>query len=237
MKVASAVPECAACTVGPYRSLPPLLMARLTRSRVRFARDPGDVICQQDAPSCNVYCIHSGVVELFQRGNNCREVVIGTRQAGDLVGFEAVLAGLPYTTTALAVEPSVICAIPGTLFLELVERGPELTRCLLTTACKRGIVDQSHFAARTHAHVTERVVGLLLDLGRRASNGNTNGWKLQTSMPRETMARLLDTTPETLSRTLHRLAAMGILELVGRRGIAVRDPSALEALCGDHPEP
>ena len=195
------------------------------------------MIYRQDAPSLNVFCIHSGSVELYRQGNNGKDVVIGTRRTGDLIGFEAVLADRPYADTALVIRQSVICAITRAVLLDLLEGCPELGRCLLETACNRAILAQVELASRTHARVAGRVARWLLDLRGRATDRDGNVSALQTSMPREAMARQLDTTPETLSRALHRLAAMGVIELVGRRGIAVCDPSALEALCDDCPLP
>jgi CRP/FNR family transcriptional regulator, anaerobic regulatory protein len=76
------------------------------------------------------------------------------------------------------------------------------------------------------------VAGFVADIGRRQASACQPGMAPGFDLPlsRGEMADLLGLTIETVSRQLKRLEAARVLDLVGRRGVVVRDAPALSAL-------
>ena len=221
--------QCRSCTgaaASLFRRLLPDQWARLRSSAVSHVYEAGDVVFHEGTPALAVYCVRSGALKLFRRVNHCDEVVVGMRGPGDLVGLRAVLAGLPYWTSATALERVVICAIPAQSFLELVGDNIAMAFQLLRRlACESRLVE-NQLVERQHNRVDKRTARFLAQVAQGLTPVGFTRPGHEISMHREEMARLIGTTPETLSRTLHGLSDRGILQL-DRKHIKVRNLEAL----------
>ena len=155
----------------------------------------------------SVWFIRSGAVVL-SRAVGDSDAVQAVRGPGALVGLEA-LAQERYLDTARLAGPATLCgasrdAIGGWL-------GPETPALALL----RHVVEQQATAApRPSGSARSRVARWLLDEADLSA------------VSRQTVARLLDLVPETLSRILAELAAAGVIALT-RRSVTVRQPDAL----------
>jgi CRP/FNR family transcriptional regulator len=113
------------------------------RDRVAHGYERGQVIFYEGNPAFAVYCLHSGKVRLYKEGKHDEEVVLGTRMAGDLIGYREILADEPYASTAEALEKSVACAVPReTIFSLLRENGCFALRLLSQLACKHHVLQR-----------------------------------------------------------------------------------------------
>jgi len=221
--------QCRSCTGAAaelFRRLSPDQWARLRDAVVAHVYQAADVVFHEGTPPLAVYCVRSGALKLYRRMNHGDEVVVGIRGAGDLVGLRAVLAGLPYWTTAAALERAIICAIPAQGFLELIGENIGLAFQLLTRlACESRSVE-TQLVERCQEHVGKRTARFLARVAQGSVPLASSRPGHEISIHREDMARLIGTTPETLSRTLHGLSKRGILEL-DRKHIKVRNLEAL----------
>lgn len=219
--------ECTAYPCGLFRCLSPPQLERLVKSRVAHAYAPGKPVFYEGNPAFAVYCIQQGTAKLWRGGSNGDEHVIRTRGKGDLVGARAVLAGGNYPVTAEPLEALIACTIPAEVFIELVRENQELAHRLLRKLAVETIETEVVILSRLMDHVRQRTARLLLkQVGTRLrlAPGPT---QIRLPWRRETMANLVGTTPETLSRTLHAFVAEGIIE-VERQEVRIVDMRALE---------
>ena len=75
----------------------------------------------------------------------------------------------------------------------------------------------------------ERLAAFLLNLSQRLQMRGFSGTTLVLRMTREEIGSYLGLTLETVSRTLSKLAADGVLE-VSRRQVSIRDEAALRSI-------
>lgn len=200
--------------------------SRLDRAILPHTYRERETLFHEGTPALAVYCVRSGTVKLFRRLPSGEEVVVGTRHAGDLVGLRGVLAGIPYANTAATLDPATVCAIPSTVFLGLVRENPILGFRLLTRLAREFRRVEDELVERNHSRVGKRTARFLAERFQPQGSGAAGPGRAAITMNREEMARLIGTTPETLSRTLHALAADGIVAL-DRKGIRVLDLPAL----------
>lgn len=221
------------------RAVPGHLFSCLSRDAVAgldWARTPhayasGEMLFREGDPPLAVYCVRSGSVRLTRESGRGDKVAIGTRAVGDLVGFRAVFAQLPYGATAVTLEPSSICAIPRAAFLDLVANNSTLSLEILRRLAARSRLTEELLVNRAGEPVRARTARLLLGL-QRSHGPDEGGLPVPTTeLGREEMALLIGTTRETLSRTLHEFARRGILEL-SPSGIRLLDTKRLESLLG-----
>ena len=166
-------------------------------------------------------------MKLWRAGSNGDEHVIRTRGKGDLVGARAVLAGGNYPVTAEPLETFIACTIPGETFTGLVRENQELAHQLLKKLAVETIETEGLILSRTVDHVRQRTARLLLkQVGTRLRIA-PGPVSIRLPWRRETMADLVGTTPETLSRTLHAFAAEGLIE-VQRQDVRILDLRGLE---------
>ena len=212
-----------------FSCLPPEAIAIAERAHVPHSYEQGHTLFSEGDEAHAVYCIASGSVRLSRSNARRGEVVIGTRSAGDVVGFRAVFSDLPYGVTAVVEQPSRICAIPRTAFLELVQKSPPLALELLRRLAARSRVTEEQLVSRAHESVAARTARLLVAMSEARATGGAPSRPFRVDLAREEMALLVGTTRETLSRTLHGFARRGLVELLPT-GIGVADLEALRAL-------
>ena len=212
-----------------FSSLLPEQRARFEGAALQHAYRAHESIFHEGTPALAVYCVRSGTIKLFRRMRDGEEIVVGVRGPGDLVGLRGVLSGIPYGSTATTMDPSIVCAIPGVVFLELVRENGNLAYRLLARLARESRLMEEQLVERTHSRVAKRVARFLvrqLQGGAPTASAPSQGHGVSSS--REELAQLIGTTPETLSRTLHGLAADGVLAL-DRKSIRVLDlPSLLK---------
>ena len=227
--MSSACDKCSAPARGLFFSLRPQQVARLTAARVAHTYEPGQQLCFQGNPALAVYCVQQGRFKLSRLDRGGEEHVIGTRGAGDFIGHRAVLTAAPYRSTAQALGRSIACAIPRETFLELLRDSPELALALAVRMAGDSLASEELLMARSLERVRTRFARFLLaQLSARPREAG-GPVIVPLSFKREEIARLIDTTPATLSRTLHVLTERGVLEPRGRE-IRVLDLAALERI-------
>jgi CRP/FNR family transcriptional regulator len=221
--------KCSAQNGGLFSSLGMKHMTRLVNSRVPHAYQPGQHLYFQGNPALAVYCIHQGKIKLTRLVSGGDEHVMGTRGAGDVIGYRAVLAGRHYRVSAEPLEPTIACAIPRETFLELLGDNAEFTFALLVRVCSDTLRAEEQIMTRALERVRTRLARFLLQGVPAAQRGSREIAVVSLQLSREEIAQLIDTTPETLSRTLHALAERGVLA-PDRHLIRVLDLPALERI-------
>jgi CRP/FNR family transcriptional regulator, polysaccharide utilization system transcription regulator len=225
-------PQCEQCSSqagGAFASLDARHRPRLLAARVPHAYQPGQHLYFQGNPALAVYCIHQGLVKLSRLVPGGDEHVIGTRSAGDVIGYRAVLTGRHYHVSAEPLENTLACAIPREAFLELLRENPEVAYALLVRLSRDSLATEKQILTRALERVRTRLARFLLQGIPAASAGARGSPVITLQLSREEIAHLIDTTPATLSRTLHALAERGVLE-PDRHQIRVLDPAALERM-------
>jgi CRP/FNR family transcriptional regulator, polysaccharide utilization system transcription regulator len=221
---------CSSCT-DPARALFSCLSSE-QRSRLKGAVIPhayraGDTLFHEGTPALAVCCIRSGSIKLFRRLYGGQEVVIGVRRAGDLAGLRGVLARVPYANTAVTLEPTVACTIAAEDILRLARENPPLSLLLLARISLESRLIEERLVDLTHSRVAQRASRFVVQMVHQRASALPAGADHGLSMNREEMARLIGTTPETLSRTLRALAREGLLSM-DRRRILVLDMPGLQ---------
>jgi CRP-like cAMP-binding protein len=178
----------------------------------------GALVCIEGTPATHVWLIKRGAVLLSRSGDDTAAArgPHAVRRAGAFVGLEALIRPT-YRETARVTAPSVLCGAT----LDVVDRwlGPPGSppRVALEQTL-RATCDDLPRAASPDGTARQRVARWLL---REAAHGAA-------ALPRQDVAGLLGLVPETLSRSLARLATTGAIA-VDRRHIRILDLEAVRA--------
>lgn len=211
-----------------FSCLEPAQAEALGRARLGRHYDPGEIVFNTDTLALAVFCIHAGSVRLARPMRGGRDVVVGVRGAGDVLGFREVLAEMPYQVGAEVLAPSMICEVPRETFVGVVRENPELAQRLMKRLAHEYLNAETQLVVRAHLDVTARIAHLL---SARIAEEQADGGRRPPAvrMGREEMALLAGTTRESVSRCLARLARRGIVRLDDGT-IHIRDLEQLQDL-------
>jgi CRP/FNR family transcriptional regulator len=229
MAVVANCAECRARVRGVFACLTESQLVLLTDFRLTRTYEPGQPILYEGNPPLAVYCVRQGRIKVWRTGRSGEQHVIGTREPGDLIGYRAAIANRPYSATAEPLESSQVCTIPRHRFVDLVNMNSELCQDLLARLAVLSLDTEDQLLERAHDPVRQRVARYLVRLLHDGDDAPRPGDRLTLPFRREDMARLIGTTPETLSRTLHGFAERGVLD-VDRQQIRVRDLEVLRRI-------
>jgi MFS family permease len=134
-------PVTAASPIGPLRAtlaeldlfsgLPPARLEAAMRALEVVEPADGTVVISQGDPADRFYVIASGAVQVTQADADGAERQLRSLGVGDVFGEIGLLTGAPRSATVTTTEPTVLLALGGDDFLELVGGGPGLTSRLL----------------------------------------------------------------------------------------------------------
>lgn len=202
-------------------------LARLDREKTVHEYQRGQVIFYEGNPPLGIYCICSGRVKLYKMGREVKPQVIRLLGPGEIMGYRALLANEPCSTTAQAIETATICVISKQTLFDLVKELPELAFRLLAKLGHELGVAEEQMMHLTQESVRQRTARLLLFLLEGSRNKQERETQIKVPFLRREMAEMIGTTPESLARTLRNFAQRGLILLKSSQ-IYVNNLGALE---------
>lgn len=189
--------------------------------------EKGTVVSTPGQSASRLLVMHEGQLKVSHLSANGQEQILRTATTGDVVGERAFLTGHRSAEMVVALEDSRMCVFEHGDLAKLLRDYPDISQRMLRTLSDRLISVERLLAAVTSSDVSARVAAYLLDLPGTMRDDVV---MVHLPMAKQEVAAYLGTTPETLSRRLAALASAGVIELHGRRDIAIRDFDALEDL-------
>ena len=197
---------------------------RLVASRRKVAR--GETLFRAGDRFESLFAIWVGFFKTVVTSNQGYEQVTGFQMAGDLIGLGGIDSG-QQEVDAIALEDSQVCAIPfGEL--EALEREVPALQVQFNKMMSREIATNHQVMLQLGSmHAEERVAAFLLNLMHRLQARGFSASSVLLRMSREEIGSFLGLQLETVSRTLSKFQANGLLG-VRQRQIEIVDSSGLQ---------
>lgn len=175
----------------------------------------GQDLFEVGKPFAGLYVVTDGALKSAIRTSDGTDEVVGFHFPGEYVGLEAFGNGF-YSSTVQALETSWYCGLDisgiNRIGGALVDLQSEIIRNLS--------LDTRHFQWRCQhmlrATVDQRLASTLLEFARRLGSADTPLTRFRLPMSRRDIANYLGMAPETLYRTLRRLADEELIAMDGR---------------------
>jgi CRP-like cAMP-binding protein len=170
-----------------------------------------EVLKQADIAS-DVWIIDDGVVKLVHYAEDGRELTVGVRQKGWILGSASVILGKPSPVAAFTITPCYLQRLNAATFLEMLSGNSSLSSWLLKLYSQEvfdQLVSMTQASALSARQRLERVIAQLIE----PSEDNAQGIELRVALPfsRRDLAGLVGITPEHLSRLLRQLTEEGVI--------------------------
>lgn len=180
-------------------------------------------------PAGHVFQVIEGTLRLFRLLADGRRIITGFVCPGDLIG---VSLRDRYLYSAEAVTDVRLRRFSRTRFDGEIERSPALRTEVFAWLCDEMAAAQDQMVLLGRKNAEERVCSFLLLVARRMRRGEPLSRRFEIPMSRLDMADYLGLTIETVSRTMSRLTAQGVIAARGRHGIEVCRLETLVFLAG-----
>jgi CRP/FNR family transcriptional regulator len=192
--------------------------------------ESGTAVFWEGDEAKHVFQIVEGVLRVFKLLSDGRRVITGFLYPGDLLG---VSLKDQYLYTAEAVMATKLRRFGRTRFQNEINRSPELRPQLFARLCDEMAAAQDQMVLLARKSAEERVSSFLLLIARRLVEHGGATPTVAIPMTRLDMADYLGLTLETVSRTLSRLVASGVIAPSGRHAFSIRKPGMLALMAGE----
>lgn len=180
----------------------------------RYAKD--DVVFHADE-SGDVFClIKEGQVKITMISPEGKEIILSMLGPGDFFGEMALLDDEPRSATVVAMEPLELVTIWRADFLQILTENFSITKKLLATLSRRLRTASNRIESLATMDVYGRLARFFLDLAREHGKPLDNGYVAVTRPTHQSIANMIGTSRETVSRLIHDLMKQNLLLSEGK---------------------
>ena len=196
---------------------------RAAGRRVRFRR--GQALFIEGDLADRVFVIETGWVLVSSVAPGGREIVLGLRGPGDVIGDLSALDGAPRSASALAASPVQATVAPGSALLDALGDAAAAMELLRVLASRLRDADRKRleFAA---LDTLGRVAWRLGELSERFAQHTADGLELELPLSQEQLASWCGASREATVKALAALRTLGCIT-TARRSVLIHDPEAL----------
>lgn len=202
------------------------LAALADAARVR-SYAAGELIVGEDENPRGFFVVVSGRVKLFKLSPEGREQTVYAFGPGEPFCLCSVFEGERFPANAAALEPSRVLVAPPDVFEAVARAEPSLLFNILLVLSRRLKEAMTLVESLSLKEVPQRVAAYLLQ-------APAEGGVVDLPVTHRELAKIVGTTPESLSRSLKRMAGRGLVSVAGRR-IAILDREGLAACSEEGP--
>jgi CRP-like cAMP-binding protein len=178
-----------------------------------------------------VFLVLRGRVKISILTEEGREVLLGLREPGDLLGELSFLDRQPRSSTCMALDPVEALAIPAADFQKFLGNHPRVTMVLLEMISRRLRDADSKRMEFSAYDSVGRVARRLLELAERFGEKDEGEVRISLALSQEELAGWTGSSREAVSKALGTLRSLGWIE-THRRGVTILDLQALRRRAG-----
>jgi len=177
-----------------------------------------------------IFCLNKGKIKIYKTGAYGKEQIIRFVLPGDILGLRSFFCDRNYTSTAVAIEDSLLCFINRQDFQFLLNKYPQITNSVI--ASLSNLLDEANIKITSLAQrpVRERLAETLLTLNKifKPDSPSTAKHSVVT-LSRKDIANLVGTATETIIRLLSEFKSDNLISIKGRK-ITILDLKGLNRI-------
>ena len=223
---------CASCEARPFsvcNAIPDIDLGRLAALAVVVEAPPGRSFINEGDSADYFFNVTAGTAKLFKLLPDGRRQITGFVGVGDFLGLAV---SDTYAFSAEAIEQVRYCRFSRSKLRALLDDFPLMEKRLLEVASNELVAAQEQMLLLGRKTARERMASFLLLLSSQGRPCGHARVRLTLPMTRGDIADYLGLTIETVSRTLTKLRAQAIIEVLAQNELLIRDHRALESLAG-----
>jgi CRP-like cAMP-binding protein len=172
----------------------------------------GEMVFGEGDEGKGFYIVLEGLVKVFKTSADGKEQILHILGPGEPLGEVAVFAGRSFPANALALANSRLLYLPRLDFVDLITQNPSLAMNMLAVLSMRLRQFTVQIESLTLKEVPGRLAAYLVYLAEEQENDKSVILKIS----KGSLAGLLGTIPETLSRIFAKMSDQGLIKVNGR---------------------
>jgi CRP/FNR family transcriptional regulator len=221
---------CAHCDVRPHSvcsAIPDQDIARLAAAAVVGNAAAGTCFIEEGEPAGAFFNVTAGVAKLYKLLPDGRRQITGFAGVGHFLGLAV---SDTYAFSAEAITPARYCRFSRVRLRALLDDFPVMEQRLLEVASNELVAAQEQMLLLGRKTARERLASFLMAQSRQGVACRAPRRRFALPMTRGDIADYLGLTIETVSRTITRLRAEGLIEIPATTEVLIRDLEGLESL-------
>jgi CRP/FNR family transcriptional regulator len=220
---------CEARALSVCSAIPDGDMSRLTTIMAVAEAAAGQGFIDEGEPATCFFNITAGTAKLFKLLPDGRRQITGFVGPGQFLGLAV---SDTYAFSAEAIDQVRFCRFPRAALRAVLDDFPQMEKRLLEVASNELVAAQEQMLLLGRKTARERLASFLLAQSRQGMPCGHSRQRFRLPMTRVDIADYLGLTIETVSRTLTRLRAEGLIDIVSQSGLVISDPVGLESVAG-----
>ena len=159
-----------------------------------------ETLFRQQEKFKGLFSVKSGGVKTFLINESGEQRITGFYLPGEMLGFDAI-SDECYAESAMALIPSQLCRVPFNALLQLCTDNAHIQKELFKLFSYQIKESRQHF----HSNAEQKVAAFLMNYSERLTYQGKDGNNFHLLPTQQDIASYLDLTPETVSRTFHKL--------------------------------
>jgi len=187
----------------------------------------GEVAYAADDDLAQLMVVHTGRLKILRLSADGSEQIVRVLGPGEFTGETSVFTGRRPDDYATALDECRLCVFRHDDLEALIRTHPEIGLRMLSTVSERLSDTEHRLNALTSRDVESRLADYLLGLP-----STWRGPVATVTLPlaKKDVASLLDTSPESLSRSLASLARQGLIVIGAGRSVSITQSDRLQRL-------
>lgn len=185
-----------------------------------------DIVLQKGASGDSLLFLLSGQLQVVDVTEDGRAIGLRMLAPGDFFGEIAVINGSMRSASVVALSTVLVALLPRATALHLFSHSPSVANQMLRFLADK-VQRDSEFRALLSIHNTAKRIYSFLDLLKEKKEGDE---EVVENLPtHQDIANMINTSRETVTRTLLTLAQQGIIKK-GTHRLVILDPQGLQKL-------
>lgn len=170
------------------------------------------IFSQGESPH-TVCLICGGLVKLTRTESDGKQIIVGLRRKGWLLGASTFLLGKPYATTAETVTRSKLCFILGKQFNQVMVTDAQFSHWVSTILSRKVYSGLLNISEKGSLSGRQRLEIFLRELVQTEDGSDIKGpRKMQMTLKNWEVAQLISITPQYFCRLMRQLEGEGIIK-------------------------
>ncbi|WP_410612168.1 Crp/Fnr family transcriptional regulator [Amycolatopsis sp. lyj-109] len=214
---------------GFWAELAPADRRKVAESATRRSYRRGQTVCREGDLASVVQVLLSGHVRIVHGTPDGREVVVGVRGAGDIIGELAAIDELPRSATVEALDDIDVLEVPGDRFVTLCRTRPRISWAVLLVLSSRLRSVARQWLDIGGGAAARRVAAQLLQLAIQHGVPLGNDIRIAVPATQAELAMTAAMSRESWARATRDLRHQGVIS-TGRRQVTIHRMAELRRL-------
>lgn len=189
----------------------------------------GSLVYAEGTRMRGCYFVYSGIIKIYQTGQEGKEQILKFEKEGDFFGFRSVILKEKACTSVETLTDAILYFIPDSSLYELIKSNPDFAYELMQIACKELGESNRYIKDIAQKSVKQRLAEILLLMA--SDFGMDSDGSLRLNLSREDLSNFVGTATETVIRLLSEFKNEGLVEAKGRK-IKLMNLNQLKKIAG-----